>query len=101
MLEQFLGDHANTIGVTGVFLVLCAYILLQIGKMTVMHVSYSLMNFAGSIFILVSLLFYWNLASMVIEIAWLVISFYGLVKSMRLRFKKNQIEDVETIEEIH
>jgi membrane-bound ClpP family serine protease len=79
---NFLAAEANLLGIIGVFLVLLAYILLQTGKMKAAWISYSLLNAAGSGLILISLYFYWNLASGVIEVAWFIISLYGLIKSI-------------------
>ncbi len=86
----FLAEDANIIGVVGVFLVLLAYMLLQLEKMKAGWISYSLLNTLGSALILVSLYFYWNLASGVIEIAWLIISLYGLIKSLYKHFHKKR-----------
>lgn len=76
-----LAEEANILGIFGVFLVLLAYVFLQTGKMKAGWISYSLLNAVGSGLILISLYFYWNLASGVIEIAWFLISLYGLIKS--------------------
>ena len=87
MLFQFIQHSANFLGITGVILILIAYTLLQIGKMSAESVSYSLLNALGAVLILISLYFYWNLASGVIEIAWLIISTYGLVKAIRHKYR--------------
>lgn len=87
MILTFLLKTANILGIIGVFMVLLAYILLQVGKMKSASVNYSLLNLLGSGFILVSLYFYWNLASGVIEIAWFLISFYGLIRAL-IRYYK-------------
>ncbi len=94
-MESYFREAANIVGVVGVFVVLYAYLSLQIGKMRHEKVWYSVLNTAGSIFILYSLFFYWNLASGIIEIAWLVISLYGLGKAIQLR--KNGKALVENI----
>lgn len=88
MVTRFLFDNANILGIIGVFLILLAYVLLQVGKMKANWVSYSLLNFVGSGLILISLYIYPNLASQIIEVAWFVISFYGLIKALRRRNKK-------------
>jgi len=75
----------DAIGIVGVGFVLISYLLLQIDRIEPKSVSYSLLNLAGAILILISLYFTFNLASFIIEIAWLLISAYGLVKAIRLR----------------
>lgn len=84
-LGYIFHEVSNTVGIIGVILVLIAYLLLQLDRLSQDAISYSLLNVIGSILILYSLYFYWNLASGVIEAAWLIISIYGLVKAVRLR----------------
>ncbi len=74
----------DVIGIMGVLLVLISYGLLQIDKIDPKSISYSALNLAGAILILVSLYYSFNLASFIIEIAWLIISAYGLFKAWRL-----------------
>ena len=69
----------------GVVLVLFAYLLLQLGKMSPASIRYSFLNTLGSVLILVSLFYHLNIASAVIEVAWLIISLYGLIKALCLR----------------
>lgn len=85
-MYSFLANNFNTIGIVGVLLVLLAYLLLQLDRLSQSSIMFSFLNFIGSIFILVSLYFTWNLASGVIEIAWLIISLFGLIKSLVRRF---------------
>ena len=66
-------------------LVLFAYLLLQLGKMSPTTICYSFLNTLGSVFILVSLFYHLNIASAVIEVAWLIISLYGLIKALYIR----------------
>lgn len=73
------------IGIFGVALILIAYALLQIEKIDPKSVTYSALNGAGALLILVSLYFAFNLASFIIEIAWLAISGFGLWKALRRR----------------
>ena len=88
MMGHFLAAEYNLIGMIGVVMVLAAYLLLQLDRLSQDSITYSLSNFVGSIFILVSLHFTWNLASYVIEVAWLAISLFGLGKAIYLRRKK-------------
>jgi membrane-bound ClpP family serine protease len=86
MLENFLSQQFNLIGIVGVVMVLTAYFLLQLERLAQVSITFSLLNFVGSIFILVSLCFTWNLASGIIEIAWLLISAFGLLKAVYCYF---------------
>ena len=84
---QFLSSEFNVIGMIGVIFVLLAYFLLQIHKLDQGTITYSFMNLLGAGLILFSLFFTWNLASGVIEIAWLLISLFGLNKAIYMRFR--------------
>lgn len=69
---------ADFVGLTGVVIVLIAYFFLQIGKITIKDILFSLMNAIGSFMILYSLLYNWNLASFIIEFFWISISLLGI-----------------------
>lgn len=85
-LSYLFHEIANPVGIFGVALILLAYLLLQMGRMSQNSVGYSLLNLIGALFILYSLFFYWNLASVIIEVAWLLISIYGLLRSIKNNF---------------
>ena len=74
---------ADIVGVLGVGLVVVAYALLQLEKITVNHITYSLLNMLGSFGIMFSLNWTWNLPSFVIQSFWILISLYGIVKVLR------------------
>lgn len=74
---------ANILGMIGVVLVLWTYLLLQIGKLQAQSFAYSFWNLVGSLLIITSIWVHFNLASMVIEVAWALISLYGLIKSIK------------------
>lgn len=84
MLSKIIEDlhihftFIDLIGITGVLFVLYAYLCIQINKMNRDDMSFSMINFIGSILILVSLVHTMNLASFVIEVAWMLISAYGI-----------------------
>lgn len=71
------------LGNAGVFLILLTYLLLQMGRMSPATMSYSLLNGLGAALILVSLFYSFNLSAVIIEVAWLVISIFGVAKAMR------------------
>ena len=78
-------ESPDMIGMIGVFLVLTAFCLLNMNRVTSHTISYQLMNLAGSMLLLFSLCFHFNLASVAIEIAWMVISLIGLYRALRTR----------------
>lgn len=75
---DFLEAISNPIGIIGVILILIGYYLLNTHRMTAKSLSFQLLNFIGAWFILYSLFFHWNLASVLIEAAWILISLVGI-----------------------
>ena len=75
----------DLVGNLGVAMIVLAYLGLQVGRLDGRTVSYSLINGVGASLILVSLLFNFNLSSLVIEIFWLAISLVGMVLALRNR----------------
>jgi hypothetical protein len=78
---------SDIVGGLGVTLVILSFFLLQAGKMHSQSMSYLLCNFFGAILLLFSLYFNWNSASVVIEILWLGVSLYGIIKVTILKRK--------------
>ena len=76
-------ELSDIIGLIGVVLVLVAYLLLQMQRLQPEHISYLLMNCLGSVFILISLYYKWNLSAALVEIAWFAISAFGIVKAIQ------------------
>jgi hypothetical protein len=70
----------DTIGMIGVAVILSAYILLQMGRLKSETLLYSVLNLIGSSMILFSLFFEWNLASAIIEGAWVLVSLFGIAR---------------------
>lgn len=70
----------DLVSIVGVVIVLVTYFLLQCGKMDSNGYSYSLWNILGSILILYSLMYEWNLAAVTIEVFWVFISVVGIVR---------------------
>jgi hypothetical protein len=73
-------DIYEIIGLCGVFLALLAYLLLNMQRLQQNSFAYLLLNFIGSALILISCAKHWNVAAFSIEIAWLLISVYGLFR---------------------
>ena len=71
------------VGLIGTLLVLLAFFLLQVDKLRGNGPIYQLMNAIGAAAIIGSLFYEFNLAAMLLEIAWLAISVYGIVRGLR------------------
>jgi hypothetical protein len=69
-------------GLIGVLLIVVAYLLLQLDKLPSSSPRYSLLNAAGALLIMVSLVFAFNLSAFVVEAFWFLISLLGLWRSL-------------------
>lgn len=69
-----LSGIANIIWLAGTSLIILAYYLTQTWKITPKDIMYTHINFAGSVLLLISLIFHFNLASFILEIIWIWIS---------------------------
>ena len=78
--QVFMDWFPDLVGCLGTIIILVAYILLQTRKLDAHHVLFSLLNLVGALMILISLLYSWNLAAVVMEIAWASISVFGMIK---------------------
>ncbi|MBB1294230.1 hypothetical protein H5154_14330 [Pseudoalteromonas sp. SR44-5] len=75
----------DIVGMTGTFLVVGAFFMLQLGKATPTGLLYNMMNLSGAILLLISLCYNFNLASFVIEIFWIAASLIGLYKYLKAK----------------
>jgi paired small multidrug resistance pump len=75
------------VGFMGVACVLGSYFGLQAGKLLSDSSAYQWANIIGSVLILVSLYYEPNKSSITIQITWILISIYGLVRSYRAKKK--------------
>lgn len=75
----------DLVGFIGVLLIIIAYLLLQLDKLPSSSPSSSLLNAAGAVLIIVSLIFKFNLSAFIVEVFWLLISLFGLTRSLRSR----------------
>lgn len=79
---------ADIVGMAGTSLVVGAFFLLQLNKVSPKGLNYNLMNLTGALFLLFSLCINFNLASFVIEIFWIAASLIGLTGWWKNRHKK-------------
>ena len=73
----------DLIGFSGVALLIVTYAMLQLDKIDPKGFWYSFNNLIVAILVTVSLVYTMNIASMVIEVFWFVLSVYGLWKYFR------------------
>jgi predicted membrane protein len=81
-------DVFQWLGFAGMLCIVLAYFLLQIGKYDIHSLSYQLLNLSGAIALIISLAVHFNLGSFLIEIFWIVITLYGMVKNLRKKMAK-------------
>ena len=72
----------DLVGNVGVLLMVIAYLLLQLEKLSSSAVSYLLLNAAGAVLVIISLMFRFNFSAFLMEAFWLLISLYGLTKTL-------------------
>jgi hypothetical protein len=70
------------VGNIGVLLLMIAYLLLQLNKLS-NGLVYSIVNALGAALIVASLLNNFNLSAFIIEVFWILISFVGIFRHLR------------------
>ena len=73
------------IGMLGTLMVLAAFFLLQAGRLSGTGITYQLLNLLGAGGVLVSLLGKFNLPVFFLELAWMLISAYGIARTVKAR----------------
>ncbi len=79
----------DLVGNVGVLLMVIAYLLLQLEELSSSAISYLLLNAVGATLVIISLRFRFNLSAFFMEAFWLLISLYGLSKTLFSRPKAN------------
>ncbi len=75
----------DLVGNIGVLLMVVAYLLLQLEKLSSSALSYLLLNAVGALLVIISLKFRFNLSAFLMEAFWLLISLFGLMKPLFAR----------------
>lgn len=70
------------IGTIGTAFIIVTYVLLQLERIRSESLLYSLLNALGAGLIIVSLVFNFNLSAFIVEFFWLLISLFGIGKSL-------------------
>ena len=73
-------------GYFGVVLILLGFLLLQAQQLHGNHLTYQAMNIFGALGVLLSLVFgNFNLSAVMLEVAWIAIGVYGVIRNWRRR----------------
>ena len=78
------GTLANVVGLMGSALFITAFLYSNMAQ-SMNFVLFNILNLAGAFLLILSLSVHFNLAAMVMEIAWAIIASFGLVKALRAR----------------
>ena len=73
------------VGIAGTLMVLAAFFLLQAGRVSGTGIVYQLLNLFGAGGVLLSLLGTFNVSVFLLEFTWVLISAYGIVRSLKAR----------------
>lgn len=79
---------ADVVGLAGACFYLIAYALLQLRILTVEDGHYTLLNILGGVFLIYSLIWNFNLGSLISQVAWLVFTLIGYARFMLDRRRK-------------
>lgn len=79
-MHEVLKTMSDPVGLFGVIIILIAYFLLSIDRLSSESLSYQFANLFGAFFILFSLHFNWNLSSWIMEWAWAAVSVIGIYR---------------------
>ena len=82
-MDGFALDAYTIIGFVGTAIIIVAYFSNQTGRLRSDDRRFPLSNLIGAALIMVSLWTQWNFPSAVIEVFWIAISAYGLVRAHR------------------
>ena len=75
----------DIVGNFGVALIIITYLLLQWGRMESSSYTYSILNALGAFFVIVSLMYDFNMSAFIVEVFWVGISVFGIIRQWRAR----------------
>jgi hypothetical protein len=75
----------DLVGTVGVVVILATYLGVQLDRIDARSLAYSVWNALGAGLITLSLCFDFNFSAFAIELAWVLISLYGIVTRLRQR----------------
>ena len=80
-----MGVWHQWLGIVGTVFILGGYFLLQTERLSSQDLTYSLLNAVGASFLVVSLLFDFNLSALIVESFWALLSIMGIIRCLRSR----------------
>ena len=83
----------DLVGNIGVVVLMIAYLMLQLNKLSSSGLAYSLLNAIGACLIVISLLVNFNLSAFIMEVFWVLISLLGIYRYFRLKTLRSQTLD--------
>ena len=81
------------VGNIGVVVLMIAYLMLQLNKLSSAGLAYSVLNAIGACLIIVSLLYDFNLSALLMEVFWVLISLVGIYRYFRFKALRSQTLD--------
>lgn len=75
----------DLVGNIGVAILVVTYLLLQLDKLKSTNLAYSALNALGASLIVASLIVDFNLSALLMEVFWVLISFIGIGRHLRLK----------------
>ena len=75
----------DLVGNIGVLMLMLTYLALQLDKIKSADLSYSVLNAVGASLIVASLIVNFNLSALLMEVFWVLISFIGIGRHLRLK----------------
>lgn len=83
-------DLYNVIGLLGASMYLLSYFLLNTRKLSGDSINYISMNIVAAICVSISLVEYYNLPSLIIQLFWIVISIVGIYNCISSKHQDNE-----------
>lgn len=81
----------DAVGLIGVIISVTCYARMQWRRDYAKSLSYSLLNFIGSVMILVSVCNNWNLPAFISNVTWGIISLYGVYRCQKYRWREKAL----------
>ncbi len=75
----------DIIGNLGVSFIIGTYLFLQLGRLASTSYTYSILNAVGALFVIISLMYDFNLSLFIIEFFWVGASLVGIARQLRAR----------------